>query len=175
MRILSLYRVTHHYQFENNFQVPELTLNPTLSRQIAAAYTDPLEILHIFLSTISKPAHWAANSRGPSVEDMSVDHGCLDVTMTEKLLDRADVVSPLKQVRGEGMSGGVARGSLDQARLGGGISYRLLNERGIDIMAPLFLWLQYRPITSLPSSIVPLLPQCLPSTPYDKRRRPACC
>jgi hypothetical protein len=34
---------------------------------------------------------------------------------------------------------GVARGSLDQARLGDGISYRLLNERGIDMMAPLFL------------------------------------
>lgn len=94
MRNLALCRVTYHYQFENNCQVPELTLNPTLSRHMEAAYTDPLKILHIFPSTTSKPVHWAANPRGSSVEDVSVDHGRLDVTMTEKLLDRADVVSP---------------------------------------------------------------------------------
>ena len=35
------------------------------------------------------------------VEDVGVDHGCLDIFVTEQLLDGADVVTRHEQVRGE--------------------------------------------------------------------------
>ncbi len=41
------------------------------------------------------------------VENMGVDHGRLDVLVTEKLLDRPDVMPSLKQVGGEGVAEGV--------------------------------------------------------------------
>ena len=41
----------------------------------------------------SKPVHRAAYTRRPPIEDMSIDHGRLDIFMAQELLDRSDVVT----------------------------------------------------------------------------------
>ncbi len=52
------------------------------------------------------------------VQNMSVNHGRADVFVPKKFLDRADVVTGLKQVRGEGMPEGMAADMLDPPALG---------------------------------------------------------
>ena len=50
------------------------------------------------------PVGGASDPAGSTVHDMGVDHGRADVTMTEKLLDRPDVVVVLQKVRREGVA-----------------------------------------------------------------------
>ena len=62
----------------------------------------------------------AAHAHGTTVEDVGVNHGGADVAVAEELLDRADVVAGLEQVRGEAVAEGVAGGSfcaLNEARV----------------------------------------------------------
>ncbi len=44
---------------------------------------------------------WAADAAGAVAEDVGVNHGRGDVAVTEELLDGADVVAALEQVRGK--------------------------------------------------------------------------
>lgn len=67
-------------------------------------------------TSFSKSVHRAAHARRSAVEDMGVDHRCLDIAMTQEFLDRPDVVASFKQVGSEGMPEGVARGALGQVR-----------------------------------------------------------
>jgi hypothetical protein len=39
---------------------------------------------------------WASNAASTTVHDVRVDHGRRDFGMTQKLLDRADVLTPLE-------------------------------------------------------------------------------
>jgi len=51
---------------------------------------------------------------GP-VEDMGINHCGLDIGMAQKFLNRPNIVSTLKQVRGKGMAEGVASGAFGQS------------------------------------------------------------
>src|SRR5437667_458151 len=72
----------------------------------------------------------------PQVEDMRVDHRGTDVAVTEELLDDADVVVVLEQVGREGVSEGVARGELGNARGTDGVLHRALEDGFVEMMAP---------------------------------------
>jgi hypothetical protein len=43
-----------------------------------------------------RPIEWALDSERSTVEDVGVDHGGLDVLVTEQILHRADVVAVFK-------------------------------------------------------------------------------
>ena len=49
----------------------------------------------------------AADGEATSIEDVGVDHGCLDVFVAEEFLDCPDVITGLEQVGGEGMTEGM--------------------------------------------------------------------
>jgi hypothetical protein len=67
---------------------------------------------------------------------VGVDHGGFHVFMPEKLLDSADVVVVLQQVRGEAVAEGVAGDAFGQARRFGGLANRLLQAAFIGVMTP---------------------------------------
>ncbi len=50
------------------------------------------------------PVRWAADTRGPAVQDVGVDHGRADVGVTEQFLDGSDVAVLLQAVGGEGVA-----------------------------------------------------------------------
>jgi len=66
---------------------------------------------------------------------MGVDHGRLHVTVTEQLLNGADVDSALKQVGGEGMTKGVRADLLCQAGAADRHFDGLVDDTGINMMA----------------------------------------
>jgi len=55
----------------------------------------------------AEPIGGAADPSAPSIQDMGVDHGCADISMAKKFLDRPNIVPILKQVGGKGMAEGV--------------------------------------------------------------------
>jgi hypothetical protein len=57
--------------------------------------------------------------------------------MAEKLLDRSNVIAGLEQVCGEGMTECVAANMFDQACLARGFLYSALENRLMNMMAPL--------------------------------------
>ena len=63
-------------------------------------------------SIASEPVNRTANARRSTVEDMGIDHRCLDVAMAQEFLDRSNIVTAFEQVSGEGMPEGVASGPL---------------------------------------------------------------
>jgi hypothetical protein len=52
----------------------------------------------------SKAVRRASHAPPSSIQDMGVDHGGLDIVVAEQLLDSADVVAVLDQMRRKGMS-----------------------------------------------------------------------
>ncbi len=44
---------------------------------------------------------WAAGAHGATVQDMGVDHGCLDVLVPQQFLDGANVMPALQSMCGE--------------------------------------------------------------------------
>ena len=66
---------------------------------------------------------------------MRVDHRGTDVTVTEELLDGPDVVVVLEQVGGKGVSEGVARGELGNARGTDGVLHRALENGFVEMVA----------------------------------------
>jgi len=51
---------------------------------------------------------WANDTRWSTIEDMSVDHGGLDVAVAKQLLDGTDIVAALEEMGGERMPEGMA-------------------------------------------------------------------
>ena len=49
----------------------------------------------------------AADAGRAAVEDVGVDHGCLNILVTEEFLNRSDIVAIFEQVGGEGVAEGV--------------------------------------------------------------------
>ena len=80
---------------------------------------------------------------------MGIDHRRLDVAMAQKLLDGSNDIAAFKQVGGERMPKGVARGPLGQSCLHNRVPHSFLNERFIRVMAPLFLCLWIHPTVFL--------------------------
>jgi hypothetical protein len=81
------------------------------------------------------PVGRASDASRPQVEDMRVDHRGTDVTVTEELLDGPDVVVILEQVGREGVSEGVARGELGNARGMDGVLHGALENGFVEVMA----------------------------------------
>ena len=83
----------------------------------------------------SQDVHGTANSRGAAVQDMSVDHGGLDVAVAEEFLDGADIVAVFEQVGGKGMAERVAASALRES----GFKHSLVDcflEKGFVEMIP---------------------------------------
>ena len=93
----------------------------------------------------SKTVHRTANTRRAAVEDMSINHRRLDVTMTQEFLYRSNIVTAFEQVRGEGMPEGVARGSLHETSLRNSVFDGFLYQGLAHVMATLFLCLGIDP------------------------------
>ena len=66
---------------------------------------------------------------------MRVDLGCLDVFVTQKLLDGADVVMILQQVGSEGVAERVRRDSFGDAGPCGSLLYSFLHSVFMEVMA----------------------------------------
>lgn len=77
----------------------------------------------------------AADAHGTAVEDVGVNHGGADVAVAEELLDRADVVAGLEQVRGEAVAESVAGGSFCEARGLHRVAERALEDRLVEVVA----------------------------------------
>ncbi len=71
------------------------------------------------------------------LQDVRIDHGRLDVGVAEELLDCADVVAVFQEVRGEGVTQGVAAGIFLDARGLDGSLCRPLYCRFLEVMSSL--------------------------------------
>ena len=78
----------------------------------------------------------AAHGLAAALKDVRVDHGGLDVFVAQPLLDGADIVVILQQVRGEAMPEGVARHALFKAGGTGGGADGFLLAALVQVMAP---------------------------------------
>jgi hypothetical protein len=78
----------------------------------------------------------ADSATAGTLQDVRVDHGGLDVRVTQELLDRPDVVAILEKVRSEGVPEGVTTCVLVDAHLPNGLLYCSLHRRLVEMMAP---------------------------------------
>jgi hypothetical protein len=89
-------------------------------------------------SSPKHPIGGATDRRRAAVQDVRVDHGGAQVTVSEQFLDRANVVTVLEEMRREGVPEGVTRGSLGQARLEDGFLDRPLEHGFMEVMTALW-------------------------------------
>jgi hypothetical protein len=75
------------------------------------------------------------DSQATPVEDVGVDHGCLDVFVTQKLSDGADIVIRFQQVDGEAVAQSVGSDGLDDTRQASRPFDRLLQAAFVQVMA----------------------------------------
>lgn len=61
--------------------------------------------MRISIRHLSKSVHGTPYAGRPTVKDMRINHGRLDILMPQQFLDRSDVVTAFKQMGGEGMCG----------------------------------------------------------------------
>lgn len=66
-------------------------------------------------SSVEHPIGWAAHSGGAPVQHVRIDHRRADIVVAEELLNGADVVAVLEEVRGEGVTERMARGGFREA------------------------------------------------------------
>src|SRR5664279_4944214 len=85
------------------------------------------------LQTVERAAHALA----ATVENVRVDHRRADVLVAEQLLDGADAVAALEQMRREGVAQRVARGVLGDAGTPHGVADGALDDGGVHVMAAL--------------------------------------
>ncbi len=79
---------------------------------------------------------WADDASATAlVENVGVDHGRLDVFVTEEFLNSADVVSGHQEVRGERVSEGVAACSLCESCISCGLFDGFLDHRFVEVVA----------------------------------------
>ena len=91
----------------------------------------------------------ARHASRTTIEHMRIDHRCLHIAVTKKLLDRSDVGTALQQVGGEALAKGMATGRFaDPCRSDRGAN-RPLNDRGVEMMAALFTRLSITPTRDL--------------------------
>jgi hypothetical protein len=77
----------------------------------------------------------ASHCHAAAVEHVGVDHGGLDVSVSEEVLDSADVVAVLQKVSGEGMAEGVAADAFGDVCAAGGEVDGLLEGAAAGVMA----------------------------------------
>jgi hypothetical protein len=86
---------------------------------------------------LSERVERAAHALAAALEDVGVDHRGAHILVAEELLDRADVVTALEQVRGEGVAQRVAGRVLGDAGALDGVLDGALDDRWVDVMAAL--------------------------------------
>lgn len=89
------------------------------------------------------------------MKDMRIDHRRFDIAMPEQLLDRSNVGAAFKEMRGEGMPEGVARGSFRETSHRHGTPDGFLYQRFVDMMATWFLRLEIEPAAFLRKDPLP--------------------
>ena len=77
----------------------------------------------------------AAHGQAAAIEDVSVDHGRLDVFVTQQFLDGADVVVIFQQMRGKGVAEGMGRDPFGDASLLGSFLDAFLHSILVEVMA----------------------------------------
>ena len=97
----------------------------------------------------SKQIGRARHACRATIEHMRIDHRCLHIAVTKKLLDRSDVGSALQQVGGEAMAKGVAAGRFADPGSSDRSANRPLNDRGVEMIASLFTRLSITPTRDL--------------------------
>ncbi len=94
--------------------------------------------MRICIKHLSKSIHRALYAGWPKIEEMCVNYGRFDILVLQQFLDRSDVVTPFKEMSGEGMSEGVAGHPLYQTGPRQRRMHCLLHKRLIDVMPSLF-------------------------------------
>ena len=78
-----------------------------------------------------------ADGAGTAIEDVGVDHGCLEVAMPEEGLAGADIVTGLQKVGGKAMAEGVARNVFGDAGLQNGVVDGALKDGLVEMVTAL--------------------------------------
>ena len=78
---------------------------------------------------------WATYGQTAPIQDVSVDHGRLDVFVTQQFLDGAEVVVIFQQVRGKGVAEGMGRDPFGDASLPGSFLDGFLHSILVAVMA----------------------------------------
>ncbi len=86
----------------------------------------------------SESVHRASDCRRPSVQNMGVDHGRFQISMTQELLDGADIVAVFQEVRRKRMPKGVAGRPLGEPCPHHRFSHGFLKQRLVCMMTSLF-------------------------------------
>ena len=87
------------------------------------------------LNVGSSNIRWADDAEAPPIEHVRVNHGCIDVTVTEQLLDRPDVVTALQKMSRETVTKRMAGRVFRDSGLLRRASHRFLDDRLIDVAA----------------------------------------
>ena len=91
----------------------------------------------------------ARHASWTTIEHMRIDHRCLHIAVTKKLLDGSDVGTALERVGGESVAKGVAVGRFADPGSSDRGANRPLNDRGVEMMPPLFTHLSIAPTRDL--------------------------
>ena len=104
----------------------------------------------------SQAVEGTAHAAGSPVQQLGVDHRGPEVGVPEEFLDRSDVLPILKEVCGEGVSEGMARGALRDSSLPDGCSNGPLRYRGVAVMPSLLPCCSIDPARPLGEDPLPL-------------------
>lgn len=91
----------------------------------------------------------ASHARGPTVENVGVDHGRLQIAVSEKLLNGSDVVAAVEEVRGERVPKRVTRRGFRDSRPDDCLMNVPLDDRRIHVVAPFLTGLGILPTGAL--------------------------
>src|SRR5665647_2730538 len=103
----------------------------------------------------SESVERAAHTGGPEAEYVRVDHRGAHVPVAEQLLDGADVVAGLEQMRRKGVAESVAGGVLGYAGALHGVFDGALDGRRVDVVAALLIGATVGPATLLREDPLP--------------------
>ncbi len=76
----------------------------------------------------------AAHRQAAALEDVGVDHGCLDILVSQEFLNGPDVIAIFQEVGGEGMAEGVAGDAFGYAGGDGGLTDGSLQAALVEIV-----------------------------------------
>ena len=99
----------------------------------------------------------ARHASRTTIEHMRIDHRGLHIAVTKKLLDRSDVGTALEQVGGKAMAKGMAAGRFADPGSSDCSANRPLNDRGVEMVPPLFTRLPIPPTCHLREHPLPNL------------------
>ena len=87
--------------FNGDFGRPSFSNYQRLTQFLPFLMASSADLHNTLLSIASKPVQRTANTHRPTMKDMSVDHRRFDVTMTQQILNRSNVIPAFEQVGDE--------------------------------------------------------------------------